>query len=129
MAREKLYGCSPAHRKLLGFSLFATAVADLSDEASLLNVRCDNCFKGADVSGAHSLCVDNSKNCLSLHERRLTARGRTEWKIKVKGWKVRKDRWDISRVNHLLLKDITQKQFPIQLVFLLDIKKENHFTG
>lgn len=98
------YGCSPAHRKLLGFSLLATAVADVPDEAILLNVLCDNCFKGADVSGAHSLCVDNSKNCLSLHQRRLTARGRIEWKIKVEGWKVRKDRCDISKVNHLLLK-------------------------
>lgn len=98
------YGCSPAHRKLLGFSLLATAVADVPDEAILLNVLCDNCFKGADVSGAHSLCVDNSKNCLSLHQRRPTARGRIEWKIKVEGWKVRKDRCDISKVNHLLLK-------------------------
>lgn len=28
------YGCSPALRKLLGFSLLATAVADIRDEAT-----------------------------------------------------------------------------------------------
>lgn len=95
MAREKLlcynrcvlnmvvvYGCT---QEDFGIYMLATVVVDISDEASLLNVICDNCFKVADVSGSHSLCVDNSKNCLSPHERRLTARGRTEWKIKVEG--------------------------------------------
>lgn len=35
-------------------------------------------------------------NRLSIHERRLTARGRMERKIKVEGWKVGEDRRDIS---------------------------------